>query len=161
MTRAQELAATFVKEFDAVIKTVEALTNEQWRLKTVSEGWPACFTAYHIGLRTGFVGLEGIISGKPTLIFEDLNELDAQNARELREHANCTNEETLEFLRHTSSRVGQVLADLTDDQLKTRGDSLLTRGAATAEQWIGIMMINHVRVHHDSILQTISQNPTP
>ena len=51
MTRAQELAATLVKDFDAVIKTVKALTEEQWRLKTSSEGWPVCVVAHHIAAR--------------------------------------------------------------------------------------------------------------
>ena len=157
MTRAQEFAATFVKEIDAVIKTVEGLTDEQWRLKTASEGWPVCVLAYHIAARTGMPGLEGIISGKPTLIFEDLNELDARNARDARMFANCTKVETLDLLRDTSSRIGQYIAELTDDQLKIRGDLHVIGAAATAQQWIPLMMINHVPVHHESILQTVSQ----
>ena len=159
MTRAQELAATFVKEFDAVIKTVEALTNEQWRLKTAAEGWPVCVVARHIATRTGIDGLEGILRNNPDWVFQDLDNLDARNAREAREFADCTKEEALDLLRRSSSRVEQLVAGLTDDQLKLRGQ-VLARGLVTAEQWIPIMMINHVPVHHDSIIQTISQNPT-
>ncbi len=82
MTRAQELAAAFVKEIDAVIKTVEVLTGEQWRLKTAAEGWPVCAVAHHIGTRIGIVGLEGILKGDPTLTFRDIDQLDARNAQD-------------------------------------------------------------------------------
>ncbi|MFQ5934308.1 MAG: hypothetical protein ACE5KI_06670, partial [Dehalococcoidia bacterium] len=93
------------------------------------------------------------------LIWDDLNEVDARNARDAREFANCTKEETLDLLRQFSSRVEQLVAGLTDDQLKARGE-VMARGSVTAEQWIAIMMLNHVPEHHRSILQTISQNPT-
>ena len=159
MTRAQELSAAFVKEFDAVIKTVEALTDEQWRMKTSGEGWPACFAAHHIAERSGIVGLDGILSANQTRIFEDLNDLDARNAREMREFADCTKEETLDRLRLTSSSVGQLIAGLTDDQLKIRGE-VIARGPVTAGQWITIFMLNHVREHHDCIVQTSSQKST-
>ena len=159
MTRAQGLAAAFVEVTEAVIKTVEALTDEQWRLKTAAEGWPACVVAHHIGDNCGIDELEGILTGNPTLLFKDMDNIDGRNAQHAREFADCTKEETLDFLRHISSRVEQLVAGLTDDQLKARGE-VLTRGPVTADQWIGIMMLNHVRAHHDSLVQTVSQNLT-
>ena len=160
MTRAQELAAAFVEAIEPVIKTVEALTNEQWRLKTAGEGWPACVVAHHIAAASGIRTLEGILSGDKTLIAEDLDNLDARNAQHARDFADCTMEETLDLLRHISSDVGQLVAGLTDEQLKVRGE-VLALGQVTAERWISIMMLNHTRAHHDSIVQTVSQNPTP
>ena len=160
MTRAQELAATLVKEFDAVIKTVKALTDEQWRLKTASEGWPVCVVAHHIAARSGIEGLEGIVSGNNTLLFNDLDDSDARNAHHASDFANCTKEEALDLLRDTSSRIEKLVAGLTDDQLKIRGE-VLARVPLIAEQWITIMMLTHVPAHHDSILQTVSQNPSP
>jgi hypothetical protein len=159
MTRAQELAAAFVEAIKPVIKTVEALTDEQWRLKTAAEGWPACAVAHHIAARSGIGTLDGILSGNPTLVYEDLNDMDARNTRDAREFADCTREETLDLLRHTSSSVGQVIAGLTDDQLKARSEALAR--VVSADQWIAIMMLNHVRAHHDSIVQTVSQSSPP
>ena len=132
MTRAQELAAEFVKEIDAVIKIVEALTNEQWRLKTAAEGWPVCVVAHHIAIRTGIDGLDGILSGNSQMVLDDssVNNLDARNAQDF---ADCTKDETLVQLRHFSSRVEQLVAGLTDDQLKARGE-VLARGLVTADQ---------------------------
>jgi transposase len=155
MTRAQELAAAFVEAIEAVIKTVEALTEEQWRLKTSAEGWPAGVVAHHIAARSGILGLEGIVSGNPSLLHMDLSNIDAWNAREAREFADCTKEETLDLLRHISSRVEQLVAGLTDDQLKARGE-VLARGPVTTDQWIVVMMLTHVRSHHESIIQTVS-----
>ena len=160
MTRAQELAAAFVEEIAPVIETVEALTDEQWRLKTASEGWPAGVVAHHIAARPGIDGLEGILTRNRQMVAQDLNDLDAVNARHAREFADCTKEETLDLLRHTSSRVGQLIAGLTDEQLKAHGE-VMGRGVVTAEQWIPIMMLTHVRAHHDSIVQTVSQNSNP
>ena len=157
MTRAQELAAAFVEAIDSVIKTIETLTDEQWRLKTAAEGWPACVVAHHIAVRSGIVGLEGILSGNPTLIYQDISDIDARNAQHALEFADCTKEETLDVLKHISSRVGQLVAGLTDDQLKARGE-MVARGPATAEKWIAIMMLTHIVSHHDSILRTVSQN---
>ena len=155
MTRAQELAAAFVEAIEAVIKTVEALTEEQWRLKTSAEGWPAGVVAHHIAARSGILGLEGIVSGNPSLLHMDLSNIDAWNAREAREFAGCAKEETLDLLRHISSRVEQLVAGLTDDQLKARGE-VLARGPVTTDQWIVVMMLTHVRSHHESIIQTVS-----
>ena len=160
MTRAQELAAAFAEAIEPVIRTVEALTDEQWRLKTAGEGWPACVVAHHIAARSGIDTLEGILSGNRQMVVDDLNEMDARNALDARELANCTKEETLDLLRHISSRVEQLVAGLTDDQLKTRGEALPGM-TVTADQWIAIMMLNHMREHHDSIVQTVSQSSTP
>ena len=154
-TRAQELAAAFVARNDTVIKTIEALTNEQWRVKTAVEGWPVCVVAQHIVARSGIEELERILSGDPTPYWTDTNELDARNAQDAREFADCTKDETLELLRHFSSRAEQLIAGLTDDQLKARGEVVI-RGSVTVEQWVGIMMLNHAVAHHTSIVQTIS-----
>ncbi len=163
MTRAEELAAAFVEAIDSVIKTVEALTGEQWRLKTAAEGWSVCVVAHHIAVTSGIMGLEGILSGNPTLIIEDISNIDERNAQHAQEFADCTKDETLELLRHISSRVEQLVAGLTDDQLKARKVARsegLARVPVTDEQWIAIMMLTHIASHHDSIVQPVSQNPT-
>ena len=156
MTRAQDLAATLNKGFDEVIKTVETLTDQQWRLKTADEGWPVCVVARHIATRSGIVGLEGITSGIPNLVAEDMNDLDARNARDAQDFADCTREEALNLLKAISDRIEQMVAGLTDEQLKARGE-VVTLGSVTADQWITITMRLHIESHHGSILQTISQ----
>ena len=150
MTRAQELSATIVKELDSVIKTVKAITEDQWRLKTAGENWPVCFAARHIAARAGDLTIEGMVTGNPGLIFQDMNELDTLNAREAREFADCNKEEALDLLRRTSSRVEQLVSGLTDEQLKLPAQKLAT-GSVTADQWISIFMINHIRGHHNSV----------
>ena len=119
-----------------------------------------CAVAHHIATRIGIVGLEGILSGDPNPTFRDLDQLDARNAQDAREFADCTKDETLESLRSFSSRVENLVAGLTDDQLKTRGE-VLARGLVTVDRWVAVFMLTHVGAHHDSIVQTISQNPTP
>jgi hypothetical protein len=160
MTRAQELAAAFVEEIDAVIKTVEALTDDQWRLKTATERWPVCVVGRHIVARSGVEELERILSGNATQYWADTIELDAANAQDALDFTDCTKEEALDLLRGLSSRVEQVVGTLTVEQLKARGE-VLARGPVTADQWIAIMMLNHVVAHHGSIIQTVSQNSTP
>ena len=159
MTRAQDLIAPFIKANDEFIKVVEGLTDEQWRLKTVDEGWPVCVVARHIAIRCGIEEVDWILSGHPTPFWASMDELDAANAQHARDFADCTKEETLDRLRDVSSRVEDVLGALTDEQLKIRGQTV-GGGPSTAEQFIVIMMPNHTELHQASILRTISQNPT-
>jgi hypothetical protein len=155
MTRAEELVKTFVKANDADIKTVEALTDEQWLLKTAAKGWPVSVVGRHIVARAGIDELERILSGYPTRFWTDMNELDAANARDARDFADCTKEEVLDLLRGLSSRIERLVGTLTVEQLKARGE-VLGRGLVIAEQWVAIMMLNHVVAHHESIIQTVS-----
>ncbi|MFQ5934309.1 MAG: DinB family protein [Dehalococcoidia bacterium] len=148
-----------IKAYGAFIKVVEALTEEQWRLKTADEGWPVCVVAHHIAIRCGIEEVEWILSGHQTPFWADWNELHAANAQHARDFADCTKEETLDLLTGNSRRVEDVLGALTDEQLKIRGKPL-GAGPTAVEQWIGIMLPNHVELHQGSILQTISQNPT-
>ena len=159
MTRAQELVATFSKGYDEAIKTVEELTEEQWRLKTADESWPVGVVAHHLATQTGIEAIEWGLSGHSTPFWADMNALDAANVQHARDFADCTKEETLEGLRGTFSHIVGVIGALTDEQLKSR---CLTVGGGptTVEQFILITMGLHIESHHGSILKTISQNPT-
>ncbi|MFQ5872952.1 MAG: DinB family protein [Dehalococcoidia bacterium] len=160
MTRAQDLIAPLIRANYEFIKVVEALTDEQWRLKTVDEGWPVCVVARHIAIRCGIEEVEWILSGHLTPFWANMDELDAANAQHARDFANCSKEEALDRLRDVSSRVEDVLGALTDEQLEIRAQ-FVGRGPATVEQWIRVMMPNHVELHQASILRTISQNSAP
>jgi len=157
MTQAQDIAATFLKDYDEVIKTVEALTEEQWRLKTGDEGWPVGLVAHHIAVRCGIDQIEWAVSGHSTPFWADMNEVDAMNAQDVRDFSGCTKEETLDRLRGLSSHIEEVVGALTDEQLKIRGVTI-GGGPNTIEQFLLIMMPLHIESHHGSILQTISHN---
>ena len=159
MTRAQELTATFLKGFNAVIKTVEALTDEQWRLKTAEEGWTVGVVAHHLAVSTGLDQIEWGLSGHSTPLFTDMNEADAANARHARDFADCTKEETLELLKDVASRIKAVFGALTDEQLQSTGLAV-GGGPTTVEQLLLIIFPLHIESHHESILLTISQNST-
>ena len=159
MTRAQDLITTFGKDYDEVIKTVEALTEEQWRLKTADESWPVGVVAHHLAAQTGIEAIEWALSGHSNPFWADMNALDAANVQHARDFADCTKEETLEDLRGTFSHVVEVIGALTDEQLKSR---CLTVGGgpSTIEQFILITIRLHIESHHGSIPKTISQNST-
>ena len=155
MTRAQELTAIFLKGFGAVIKTVEALTDEQWRLKTAEEGWTVGVVAHHLAVTTGLDQITWGLSGHSTPLFADMNAADAENARHARDFVDCTKEETLEVLKDVASRAEAVFSALTDEQLKTTGLAV-GGGPTTVEQLMLIMFPLHIESHHGSILKTIS-----
>jgi len=158
ITRAQDLVAPIVKLYDEVIKTVEALTEDQLRSKTADEGWPVCVVAHHLATVNGVEQIEWILSGHSAPFWADMNEVDAMNAQHARDFSKCTKAETLDFLKGVSSRVEAVVGAITDEQLKISGVTI-GRGPTTVEQFILIMMPLHIESHHGSILQTISQNP--
>ena len=159
MTRAQDLLGTFLKDFNEAIKTIEALIEDQWRLKTEDEGWPVGVVAHHLAAVAGIEQLEWVLSGHSTPFRADITEQDSLNAQHARDFVESTKEETLDLFREVSSRAETVIAALTDEQLKMRGE---TAGGQpfTVEQWITITMRRHIESHHGSILQTISQSPT-
>ena len=159
MTRAQDLVAPIVKLYDEAIKTVEALTEEQLQLKTADEGWPVCVVAHHLAAVSGDEPIEWVLSGHSAPFWTDMNEVDAINAQHARDFSECTKEEILNLLRDASSRVEKVVGALTDEQLKIRGVTI-GGGPTTVEQFILIMIPLHFESHHESILQTISQNST-
>ena len=159
MTRAQDLLVTFRKDFDEAVKTVEALTEEQWRMKTAEEGWPVGVVAHHLAAVAGLEQLEWVLSGHSTPFRVDINAQDAMNAQDARDFVDGTKEETLDIFRDVSSRVEKVIAALTDEQLEMRGTTAGGR-PFTVEQWITITMRNHIEAHHGSILQTISETST-
>ncbi len=159
-TRAQDLIAAFIEANDALIKTVEALTREEWRLQTAEEGWPVGVVAHHLGTESGVEPLKRILNGDLTPFWADSDEVDALNAQHARDFASCTKEETLGLLRRNTSHVAKVLGALTDEQLKVRCEPV-GGWPVTLEQFIVIMMPNHVVSHHQSILRIISQNATP
>ena len=159
MTRAQELVAAFDEVSEAYFKTVEELTDEQWRLKTTAEGWSVAAVAHHIAFANGVEQLEGILRGDAKKGLIDTDEIDAQNAQHAGEFADCTKKETLDLARHAFSSVGRLLGRVTDEQVNTRGE--VPGGSDTIDHWLGNVMVNHVVSHHESIIETISQNPTP
>jgi len=159
MTRAQDLLATFLKGYAEVINTVELLTDEQWRLKTADEGWPVGVVAHHLAAGPDLETLEWLLSGHTTPYWADWNELDARNAQDARDFADCTKEETLDLFRDFSSRIDGIVGALTDEQLKILGVTV-AGGPTTVEQYILVMMPLHIESHHLSILKTISQNST-
>ena len=159
MAQAEDLVSTFVKGYGEAIKTVEALTDEQWRLTTEDEGWPVCVVAHHLAAQSGVQTLEWILSGQSTPFWADENELNAENAQHARDFSDCTKEETLDFLRDVFSRFEEVVGALTDEQLQMRG-ATFGGEPTTVEQFILITMRLHIESHHGSILQAISQSPT-
>ena len=156
MTRAQELIAPFLKDFNEAIETFEVLSEEQWRLKTANEDWPVGVVAHHLAVASGFEQIEWRLNGRSTPLVADMDEVDEINAQHARSFADCTQEETLDLLRGFSSRVKEVVDAITDEQLKMR-DVAVGGGPTTVEQFILIMMPLHLESHLDSILQTISQ----
>ena len=155
MTRAQELVATVLKDYNEIIETVEALTEEQWRSKTADEGWPVGVVAHHMATVSGVEQIEWALSTPPTPFWPDMNQVDAENAQHALDFADCTKEETLDLLRGACSRIDGILGALTDEQLKIRGVSV-GGGPGTVEQYILLFMPMHLESHYGSILKTIS-----
>ena len=72
MTRAQELIAPFLKDFNEAIETFEVLSEEQWRLKTANEDWPVGVVAHHLAVASGFEQIEWRLNGRSTPLVADM-----------------------------------------------------------------------------------------
>jgi uncharacterized damage-inducible protein DinB len=149
-TQAQQLAAQLQQVTDEVIKTVEGLSDAQWKATSKTEGWPVGVVAHHIA--TSYQGISGMVQAMaagqplPPLTPEMIDQGNAQHAKE---HANCTREETLALLRQSGPAAQQALGSLTDEQLARTAPVFGQQ--MSARQAVEFILIGHPRQHLQSI----------
>jgi hypothetical protein len=152
-TRAQELVAAFEMANESVIAAVERCSEAELRTVCDSEGWPLVVTAHHLALAYGPIAgmILALANGQPLpqMTMEQLDELNAQHAREA---ANVSREETVALLRREGRAAADKVRGLTAEQLDRSGSVPLLGGAVwSAEQMIEGALIGHPADHGQSI----------
>lgn len=149
-SRAESLARQFEETNAAVIRTVEGLSEAQWRMPCPHEGRTVVVVAYHVALSHAPIldAIQTLAAGQP-LPPVTMAMIDARNAQEAEQHAACTRAETSDLLRRNGQAAAAALRALSDEQLARTG-TLLGQETSARQIAEGIL-IGHPRQHLASI----------
>src|SRR5216683_2658829 len=122
--RSEELAKKFDASCSEMNKTVEALSDAEWKKVTSAEKWPVGVVAHHVAVsHEGISGLVRLVAkGQP-----------------------------LALLKANGGKASGIVRGLSDAELDKSASVLVGMPAMTAAQAIEAILINHVREHLGSI----------
>jgi len=154
--RADALATKFEAKADEMTKTLEKLTDADWKKVTSAEKWSVGVTAHHAAGAlepiAGFVKTLGEGKPMPHLTAAMLEEMNAKHAAEF---ASCTKAETLALHRKGVATASAIVRGLSDADLDRSGAVLAGMPAMSAQQVIENILIGHVQEHLSSIRATV------
>ncbi len=149
--RAEALAKKFEQANGEMMKTIEGMSDAQWRASCAGEGWPVGVTAHHAATSTaGISGLvQAIAAGQsPNL---DISVVDTGNAAHATEFANVAKQETLDLARKNGEAAAAMLRGLSDGQLDSKGVGITQAGEMSAQQVVEGILIGHISGHSESM----------
>jgi hypothetical protein len=152
--------AAVLKEIGAAVADLlvisRSLDEEERRLLSVAEGWPAVIVAYHIGLglrrQAGFIARA--LTGEDAFEFEwePTHDMNAVNARE---HASMSKDEAAEEVREGWTRLQTVIGRMAE------ADWACEVFASGGRPWSADVVLRrivlpHVTQHLDSLRRTLA-----
>ena len=160
MTEAERAAA--LRDVRAAVDDVLAVSRrfdeEECRLSSVVEGWPAVIVVYHIGLgfrrQAGFIARA--LTGEEPFEFE-WEPTHAMNAINAREHASMSKEEAAEEVQQGWTRLQAVIARMAE------GDWSREVFASGGRRWSADVVLRrivlpHVTQHLESLRRTLARS---
>jgi hypothetical protein len=153
--RARTLAHELEQANQALIATIEGVSDTQWRAKTPGDGRSVGVVAHHVASSHKTVaGLVGAIAhGQkvPTITMEMIHEGNAAHATQF---ANATKAETLALLRQNGAAAVATVRGLGDTELERT--ATFPMGTMTAAQVVERVLIGHANDHHGTIRKAIA-----
>ena len=120
-TRSESLATKVEQSFKDLLVAVEASTPEQWAAPCTDGEWTQGFVAFHVASNIGLITetVKGVAEGGsfPGITMEQIN---AGNALQAKEHAGCTRAETTDLIKNSASAAASMVRSLSDEQLDRR-----------------------------------------
>ncbi|MGH7366466.1 MAG: maleylpyruvate isomerase N-terminal domain-containing protein [Candidatus Rokuibacteriota bacterium] len=108
--RAESLAKQFEAKAAEMTAVLGKLSDADWKKVTSAEKWSVGVTAHHVaGGREGIVGIVKTIASGQSIPNFTMAMLDEQNAKHAREHAGCTQAETLALHERGAAGTAAVL----------------------------------------------------
>ena len=162
-SRSGLLADQFEAAQEGFIRVVEALTNDQWRMRgrntpgqrinDEDEARPLGVIAHHVAVNQNVImsRIQAVLLDSPTppANFKEIN------AKHANEYADTTKSEVLSLLRDTGSQIAKDLRAIPDEKLD-KARELPSGGTMSVQQRIERVLIGHVTSHQGSIKATIA-----
>ena len=161
-SRSERLAEQFEAAQENFIKVVEALTNDQWRMRGKNtpgmrindedEARPLGVIAHHVAVN------EIVIMGRIQAVLHDAPtppiDFKETNARHAFEYADTTKTVVLSLLEESGRQIAKDLRTIPDEKLDIARE--LPSGKMTVQQRIERVLIGHITGHQGSIEATIA-----
>jgi hypothetical protein len=161
-SRSERLAEQFEAAHENFMRVVEALTNDQWRMRgrntpgmrinDEDEARPLGVIAHHVAVN------EKVIMGRIQTVLHDAPtppvDFKEINARHAFEYADTTKAEVLSLLRDSGLQIAEDLRTIPDEMLDKVRE--LPSGKMTVQERIERVLIGHVQGHQGSIEATIA-----
>jgi hypothetical protein len=160
--RVQDLATRFAEVNEAIRHLVEPCTATQWQTPCAAEGWSVGVTVHHIAAgydQEGWVAalIRAILAGQelpphPADLHpeRDYNEWHAQ------QFAACTQDETLELLRHNEATILRLIERLQEEDLERTTPASPDHSPVSVQKIIEQILINHAQEHLRSLRATLA-----
>ena len=156
--RAETLAKQFEAKAAEMTKTINQMSDADWKKVTESEKWPVGVTAHHVAnSHAGITGVVKTVSAGQSIPNFTMDMIHAGNAQHAKEFANCTKAETLALHERNAAAAAAVVRNLSDTELEKSGTVLTGAPAMTAQQVVEGILINHVAEHLASIQKTVGR----
>jgi len=151
-TRSESIAAKFERSVNDLIAAIEASTPEQWAAPCSDGEWTQGFAAFHAASSIGPIAqtVKDVADGQP---FPNMtmDELDAQNAVQAKEHAGCTKSETIELIKGSAAGAANVVRALSDAQLDRKVQLPGGMPEVTIETFALMGLVGHATYHLGTI----------
>ena len=155
--QAKELVEKFRAFNEEMIAFVRNCSEEDWGRICAWEEWPVGVAARHIGAGhyTGFLRIaRSIVAG------DDLPELTAEEVvrranDHARDHAGCTREEVLGYLRENGRELIDFMTGLNEVELARTGRLALIGGEITALQLLERMILLSAGKHFANMKEAV------
>ena len=157
--RTQVLAGELASITQQIADFIHQCTEAEWRTITEGEHWPVCSVCRHIArgfeIHPQVIRLAANGEAMPTgYTWEDIHQSNAEQARCW---AGLAKEDVLVPLHRYSDEAVTFIGDLDDKQLDQITKSPLDEGMVSVQQMVE-GMIDHVRIHLESVRATIERD---
>jgi hypothetical protein len=153
--RARELADSLISFNDELIAFVDNLSQEGWQKVCAGEGWPVNVVARHIAAgHYGALDLAKLIVAGEPLPQLDEKEIEQMNAQHAEDHADCSKDEVLGFLRKKGPEIAAYVAGLSDHDLDRKGHLEVVGGDVSAEKFLELVILESGKQHFENMKAT-------
>jgi len=152
-TRSESLATKVEQSIKDLLAAVQTSTPEQWAARCSDGEWTQGFAAFHAATAVGEITqmVRGVAEGQPFPRWT-MEEIDAGNAVQAKEHAGCTKRETIDLIRNSAPAAASMVRSLSDAQLDRKVQLFESMPEMTVEALIQMALVGHAAYH----LQTIT-----
>ncbi len=146
--RADQLAAKVEQVNNDLLAAVESSTPQQWTAPCSDGDWTQGFAAYHaaVAISTISDAVKNVADGNqfPKM---SMAEIDTGNAELLREHADCTIQETVELIKANGPAAVNLVRSLSDEQLDIKVQLMDAMPEVNVHMMIELALVGHAMSH--------------